>query len=137
MQLQYSRAFGGAGLKPYGLSHAADVRQVVLDASHKVLILASDGLWDVCNDQTAVAVAIEAAWQGRDASRALVAYALSEHQQRGKKADNVTVNVAFFTNTLSAEEPAAADVVVGNENENEHLSAGSAGASGAASTRVG
>ena len=100
MQLQYSRAFGGKDLKPYGLSNAADVKQVVLGPEHKVLILASDGLWDVCGDQTAVAVAMEAAWQGRDAAQALVAYALSEQDRRGGTADNVTVACVFF-----AEEP--------------------------------
>ena len=98
MQLQYSRAFGGKDLKPYGLSSDAGVHQLVLDRSHKMVILASDGLWDVCSDQTAVAVAVEAAWQGRDASRALVAYALAEQARRGHTADNVTVTTIFFTN---------------------------------------
>lgn len=105
MQLQYSRAFGGKDLKPYGLSNHAGVRQVVLEPSHKVMVLASDGLWDVCGDQTAVTIAMEAAWQGRDASQALVAYALSEQDRRGGSADNVTAVCVFFSEEEEGEEP--------------------------------
>lgn len=48
MQLNYSRAFGGKDLKPYGLSNKPSIFQCALDPSMLVLILASDGLWDVC-----------------------------------------------------------------------------------------
>ena len=124
MQLQYSRAFGGKDLKPYGLSNQADVKQVVLAPQHKVLVLASDGLWDVCSDQTAVAVAMEAAWQGRDASQALVAYALSEQDRRGGTADNVTVACVFFAEERDGEAGGGpGDEVDGPVSSNGHSSA--------------
>ncbi len=51
-------------MKPYGLSNEAGVTHVVMGPEHRCLVLASDGLWDVCSDRTAVAVAMEAQWQG-------------------------------------------------------------------------
>ena len=122
MQLQYSRAFGGKDLKPYGLSCVPDVVQVDLASTPRAryLILASDGLWDVCTAADAAhiahlvvskraeaeAVAAPAvgggdagtAGAGRgatpaslDPSVALVNFALEQQQLRGDKADNVTV----------------------------------------------
>ena len=65
-------SFGLEDLKPYGLSSVPDVKQVLLEKKHKagtarparparlnggsmhlcsqVLIVASDGLWDVCSE---------------------------------------------------------------------------------------
>jgi serine/threonine protein phosphatase PrpC len=62
MQYNYSRALGGAGLKPYGLSAVPDIR--VLEArlhggSHEdgedlmAVILGSDGVWDVMSPESA------------------------------------------------------------------------------------
>ena len=96
MQLQYSRAFGGRGLKPYGLSNEPTVQQLRLDPSHRVLIIASDGLWDVCSEQEAVNVAMYAHEAGTDAAQELVDFALEEQARRGSMADNVTVVCVFF-----------------------------------------
>ena len=109
MQLQYSRAFGGKDLKPYGLSCVPDVVQIDLASAPraKYLILASDGLWDVCTAADAAhivhavvtrrsqeqhrAVASGAPPDACDPSLALVNFALEQQQLRGDKADNVTV----------------------------------------------
>ena len=89
MQLQYSRAFGGKDLKPFGLSATPDVTQVVLQPQHRVLVLATDGLWDVCSPEDAVAIAMHACGSGADPAEALVRFALDD--QNGS--DNVTVVV--------------------------------------------
>jgi serine/threonine protein phosphatase PrpC len=89
MQLQYSRAFGGKDLKPFGLSAAPDVAQLVLQPQHRLLVLATDGLWDVCSPADAVAIGMHACQAGEDPAQALVSFALDE--QNGS--DNVTVVV--------------------------------------------
>lgn len=95
MQLNYSRAFGGKDLKPYGLIAVPDVTQLEVTKADKLLILASDGLWDVVSADTAVKRAWESLRCGRDASVDLVDFALSEHDLKGT-VDNVTVTVIFF-----------------------------------------
>ena len=60
MQLNYSRAFGAKDLKCFGLSCVPDIAQIELDASVKVVVLASDGLWDVCSADQAVRRALVA-----------------------------------------------------------------------------
>jgi len=94
--LQYSRAFGGKDLKPYGLSSVPDVKQVILDQKHKVLIVASDGLWDVCSEEKAVHIALDVAERGLDPSQVLVDHALAENRFLNRKADNITVLVVLF-----------------------------------------
>lgn len=97
MQLQYSRAFGGKDLKGYGLSCEPDVAIVRLTPSHRVMILATDGLWDVFAAQQAVEIAWNAHQQGQNPSEALVNNALADQQQRGHCADNITAMVVVFT----------------------------------------
>ncbi|KAL8434071.1 hypothetical protein Efla_001543 [Eimeria flavescens] len=96
MQLQYSRAFGGKDLKGYGLSAEPDVAIVRLTPSHRLLILATDGLWDVFSAQQAIDIAWGAHQQGDNPSEALVHHALDDQQQRGHCADNITAMVIVF-----------------------------------------
>ncbi|CAJ1432377.1 unnamed protein product [Effrenium voratum] len=95
-QLQYSRAFGGKDLQPYGLSNQPDIKQMVLDVRHKVLILASDGLWDVCSEERAVCLAHDVADRGLDPAQALVEQALVENRFLRTRADNITVVAVTF-----------------------------------------
>lgn len=95
MQLNYSRAFGGKDLKPYGLSCEPDIKQVTLNGQQRVMVLASDGLWDVIPAGTACKVALEARAAGRSASKELVRLGLNELAARGS-IDNVTAVVVFF-----------------------------------------
>lgn len=52
--------FQGKDLKSYGLSCQPDVRVLPLTAAHRVLILGTDGLWDVLSADHAVAIACDA-----------------------------------------------------------------------------
>lgn len=98
MQLQYSRAFGAKDLKPFGLVCQPSVKVIRLDGAHKVVILASDGLWDVISSTDAAAIAMEEAFippggpaEGyRNPAERLVMYALSENRKKGTRADNIT-----------------------------------------------
>ena len=53
MQLNYSRAFGGKDLKPYGLSAVPDIKEFPISKNKTpmCMIIASDGLWDFVKDE--------------------------------------------------------------------------------------
>lgn len=102
MQIQYSRAFGGKDLKMFGLSNHPSVTIIHLKSQTRRIrwiVLASDGLWDVCDEKTAVEVVQQAqrdAVQNPTASgipspaQALVHQALAKQKAQNNNADNVT-----------------------------------------------
>jgi protein phosphatase len=96
MQLQYSRAFGGKDLKMFGLSSVPDVRVLPIKPNTRWLILATDGLWDVCNAQQAVVVAHQARAANASPAESLVRAALQEQERRQVNADNVTAVCVYF-----------------------------------------
>ncbi len=95
MQLNYSRALGGKDLKPYGLSAEPSIRQLRLSHDDRILILASDGLWDVADATHAVRIAATAIVDREDPAATLARHALREHETKGS-VDNVTVVVIVF-----------------------------------------
>ena len=95
-QLNYSRALGGPGLKPWGLSAQPTLLQVQLQPADKYLVLASDGVWDVMSATEAVHVVHEATLAGCDPAAALVQAALALHEA-GHTTDNVTAIVVFLS----------------------------------------
>jgi len=107
MQLNYSRAFGGKDLKPYGLIVEPDTRTLRIRPEHRILVLASDGVWDVLTPEDAVDTAVTAVADGRNPSRAVVELACETHEAR-RSADNVTAIVIFFS-PASALSAAASD----------------------------
>jgi protein phosphatase len=56
-QLNYSRAFGGLNLKPYGLSCEPTISHRKLTPEDKFILIASDGLWDTIPLRTVCDVA--------------------------------------------------------------------------------
>lgn len=54
----------GKDLKMYGLSNEPDVRVVKITPQHRVMILATDGLWDVLTARQAVDIAMQARKEG-------------------------------------------------------------------------
>lgn len=96
MQLQYSRAFGGKDLKMFGLSNTPDVNVIPIKPATRWVILASDGLWDVCNAQQAALVAHQARQMGRSPAEALVRAALQEQDRRNTSSDNVTAVCVYL-----------------------------------------
>lgn len=95
MQLQYSRAFGGKDLKPYGLSAEPSVVVVPLDGLMG-MILCSDGISDVASPDDAASI-VAAAWErGEDAAARLVSWGVSRRAAIGMDADNCTAMVVSF-----------------------------------------
>lgn len=95
-QLNYSRAFGGKDLKMFGLSAEPDVSHFELLPDDKLVLIASDGLWDVVNPRVACEIAIRARKEGRSSTKDLVQYAINEMPRCGVR-DNVTA-IALFLN---------------------------------------
>lgn len=95
MQLNYSRAFGGKDLKPFGLSSEPTITQLQLTPRDKILILGSDGVWDVMPPDDAVRLVADARAKGANPAQQLVHRSLVMHNARGS-IDNVTAIVIFL-----------------------------------------
>lgn len=95
-QLNYSRAFGGKDLKMYGLSADPDISHFELSEDDRLVLIASDGLWDVLNPRTACEIAMRAREAGRSATKDIVKWAIEEMPNCGVR-DNITV-LAIFLN---------------------------------------
>lgn len=97
-QLNYSRAFGGKDLKMFGLIADPDINHFEINEEDKLILIGSDGLWDVLSPKFACELAIHARKSGRSATYEIVQRAIKEMPNCGV-ADNVTV-VAIFLNDL-------------------------------------
>jgi len=95
-QLNYSRAFGGKDLKMYGLSADPDISHFEITAEDKLVLLGSDGLWDVLNPRVACDIAFQALANNRSAAADIVASVIQEMPICGVR-DNITV-IAIFLN---------------------------------------
>jgi serine/threonine protein phosphatase PrpC len=96
-QLNYSRAFGGKDLKNYGLIVTPDVNHFEIQHDDKLVILASDGLWDVLSPRVACEIAINQQRKGGSISpsRAVAEYAIRQMPNVNIR-DNITVIVIFL-----------------------------------------
>ncbi|KAJ1841099.1 phosphatase 2C, partial [Coemansia sp. RSA 486] len=84
--LAVTRALGDSSLKQFVIGNPFTT-ETELDDDDDLLILACDGLWDVCSDQEAVDL-IRAETDPAHASQALLDYALSNDSM-----DNITTMV--------------------------------------------
>ena len=85
--LAVSRAFGDAHLKPYGVSSTPELSAISLTPRDAFLVLASDGLWDVVDEQQCASSVLRAS-DPLGAARSLCDLAST----RGSM-DNITVLV--------------------------------------------
>lgn len=94
-QLNYSRAFGGKDLKKYGLSSEPDVNHFEIFPDDKLLLVASDGLWDVLQPNIACEIAMKAKMNGKSATTEIVNTAVRMMPKVGV-CDNITVIAIFL-----------------------------------------
>lgn len=94
-QLNYSRAFGGKDLKTFGLIAEPDVSHFDIHCDDRLVIIASDGLWDVMNPLEACTIVLNARNEGRNATAELTRRAV-EAMRRTGICDNVTVIAIFL-----------------------------------------
>lgn len=90
MQLQYSRAFGGKDLKPFGLTAEPTINVTKRERQFLGFILASDGLWDVIAADQAARIATKAHLLGQNPAVALVNAALDT------SGDNITAMCVMY-----------------------------------------
>ena len=107
VQLQYSRAFGGKDLKPFGLSAEPSIGQHALGTEHVGLVLASDGVCDIATGDDIAAVVGEAWERGEDASETLTSWALQERARCNVGNDNITAVVVAWSGPGAARQPPA------------------------------
>jgi protein phosphatase len=106
-QLNYSRAFGGKDLKMFGLSAEPDISHFQVATEDRLVLIASDGLWDVLNPRVACEIAFRAKAQGRSASADIVAATIREMPICGVR-DNITVVAIFLNDTNTTDTGAEA-----------------------------
>lgn len=85
-----TRALGDLALKTEGVSNIPDVESFNVENNTQFLIVASDGLWDVCQDQQAVDL-VKNLNNSKEMAKTLVQYALKNGSQ-----DNVSVLILKF-----------------------------------------
>ena len=114
-ELVPSRAFGDPeykeGTAPHPVTSVPEISVIDTDKTPaSFAILACDGLWDVCSNETSVALVaryLERGWNANKISKALVDYALREGST-----DNVTAMVVVFgTPSVGKKAPARAAAV--------------------------
>ncbi|CAH9110483.1 unnamed protein product [Cuscuta epithymum] len=96
--LAMSRAFGNRMLKQFVVAEP-EIQDQAIDEGLELLVLASDGLWDVVPNEDAISLA-ESAESPEAAARKLTETAFA----RGS-ADNITCIVVKFSHPINAEEP--------------------------------
>lgn len=120
--LAVTRALGDAYMKDLVTGHPYTTETVLIPTDDEFIILACDGLWDVCTDQQAVDL-IRNVTDEREASRILVDHALREYST-----DNLTVMVVRLESPAAAAAAAAGVVVIvgcrGAATSTEHTSHG-------------
>ena len=79
----------------FGLSAQPDVLQMQLTPADRLVILASDGLWDVSTADVAAKRAWDSVKAGRDPALDLTDWALAQHDLKGS-VDNVTTIVVVL-----------------------------------------
>ena len=80
----------------YGLSAEPDVSHFEIMPEDRLVLIASDGLWDVLNPKTACEVALWARREGKSATQEVVRHAIEKMPVVGVR-DNISV-IAIFLN---------------------------------------
>lgn len=97
--LSVSRAFGDVDAEPY-VTHIPDIYKYRLEATDKFIILACDGLWDVCVNQEVVNFILTECYdptlKNRINKNINIAKKLAEYAIQKGSMDNVTIIVAFL-----------------------------------------
>lgn len=89
--IQVTRTLGDLALQKYGLTPEPEVQELTLTPEDNLLVLGSDGLWDVLDDARIVHCCRTTAQSPDMIAKRLIGEALD----RGAT-DNVTVSVVFL-----------------------------------------
>jgi len=88
-RLSLSRAFGDFSSKPF-ITHIPDIFTIQVNENNNYLILASDGLWDVCENQEVVDI-INKSYQKNDKQISSICKNLLQISRSKGSTDNITI----------------------------------------------
>ncbi|KAK4926522.1 mgpp2cl-1, protein phosphatase 2C-like protein 1 [Elasticomyces elasticus] len=97
--LAVTRALGDSYLKDLVTGHPYTTETVVQPDQDEFLILACDGLWDVCSDQEAVEL-VRNVQSPQDASRILVDHALQTFSSTPAKSSRTQISISAYNTSL-------------------------------------
>ncbi|KAL1220108.1 Protein kinase and PP2C-like domain-containing protein [Cardamine amara subsp. amara] len=95
--LQVTRSIGDDDLKP-AVTAEPEISETILSADDEFLVMASDGLWDVVNDEEVIGIIRDTVKEPSMCSKRLA----TEAAERGS-GDNITVIVVFLRPVSTAE----------------------------------
>ncbi|CAN8317747.1 unnamed protein product [Cochlearia groenlandica] len=95
--LQVTRSIGDDDLKP-AVTAEPEISETILSADDEFLVMASDGLWDVMNDEEVIGIIRDTVKEPTMCSKRLA----TEAAERGS-GDNITVIVVFLRPVSTAE----------------------------------
>lgn len=90
-----SRSLGDRGVP--GVIHLPAIKSRELGPECRVLVLASDGLWDVVKDEELVALTLK---YGANGASELARQLLREAKERRGSADNISILVVFLRDVI-------------------------------------
>eukprot|EP00826_Nyctotherus_ovalis_P035083 TRINITY_DN2979_c0_g2_i5.p1 TRINITY_DN2979_c0_g2~~TRINITY_DN2979_c0_g2_i5.p1 ORF type:complete len:458 (+),score=116.29 TRINITY_DN2979_c0_g2_i5:107-1480(+) len=98
--LAMSRALGDAVASKLGVISVPDIFEIRVNEGHKVLVIASDGIWGVLSNEEVMRVAgsFYRAKDAEKACKALVQRATAVWNKLGENIDDITVIVVFLNN---------------------------------------
>lgn len=95
----------------FGLSVEPDISHFELSEDDRLVLLASDGLWDVLNPRLACEIAMKARRDNRSASQDIVKWAIEEMPNVGVR-DNITVIAIFLNEAVASNNATGGNVSV-------------------------
>ncbi len=105
LALNMTRAIGHPVLSQYGVSPEPEFRRSVIGPGDR-LILASDGLWDVMQNEEA-ALFCSYRSSASKCAQGLLKVARSKYQKNRMRADNTTICVGYVSNSSEASTPSS------------------------------
>jgi serine/threonine protein phosphatase PrpC len=105
LALNMTRAIGHPVLSQYGVSPEPEFQTAVIGNNDR-LILASDGLWDVMQNEEA-ALFCSYRSSANKCAQGLLKVARSKYQKNRMRADNTTICVGYVTSSGEASAPSS------------------------------
>lgn len=98
--LAMSRSLGDTVASKVGVISVPDIFEIQINESHKILVIASDGIWGVLSNEQVMNIAGKYYEEGNaeDACEALIKRATKVWNKLGESIDDITVIVVFLNN---------------------------------------
>lgn len=93
-----TRALGDAVASQIGVISVPDIFELQIENKHKILVIASDGIWEVLSNEEVMEIVGEYYEKGstEEACEVLIKRATEVWNRMGDNIDDITVIVVFF-----------------------------------------